>query len=130
MTRMFPINGKFTPDQRELYTIYVKLYQALMTSIRPGKVRDILQDVVRKMDAVMAEYKFTNPRNQEAADAVRRGVPRAGGVGRPFEPRPHGGHGGPRCDGAVRRAEARHDFHDRAGDHHSRRSACTSAWRT
>ncbi len=67
VTRMFPINGKFTPDQRELYTIYVKLYQALMTSIRPGKVRDILQDVVRKMDAVMAEYKFANPRNQEAA---------------------------------------------------------------
>ena len=64
---MFPINGKFTPDQRELYTIYLKLYQALMTSIRPGKVRDILQDVVRKMDAVMAEYRFTNPRNQEAA---------------------------------------------------------------
>src|SRR6185436_7508860 len=50
VTRMFPINGKFTPDQRELYTIYVKLYQALMTSIRPGKVPDILQDVVRKMD--------------------------------------------------------------------------------
>jgi len=67
VTRMFPINGKFTPDQRELYTIYVKLYQALMTSIRPGKVRDILQDVVRKMDGVMADYKFTNPRNQEAA---------------------------------------------------------------
>ncbi len=67
VTRMFPINGKFTPDQRELYTVYVKLYQALMTSIRPGKVRDILQDVVRKMDAVMAEYRFTNPRNQEAA---------------------------------------------------------------
>lgn len=67
VTRMFPVNGKFTPDQRELYTIYVKLYQALMTSIRPGKVRDILQDVVRKMDAVMAEYRFTNPRNREAA---------------------------------------------------------------
>jgi Xaa-Pro aminopeptidase len=67
VTRMFPVNGKFTPDQRELYTIYLKLYQALMTSIRPGKVRDILQDVARKMGAVMAEYKFANPRNREAA---------------------------------------------------------------
>jgi Xaa-Pro aminopeptidase len=67
VTRMFPVNGKFTPDQRELYTIYLKLYQALMTSIRPGKVRDILQDVARKMDAVMAEYRFANPRNREAA---------------------------------------------------------------
>jgi Xaa-Pro aminopeptidase len=67
VTRMFPINGTFTPDQRELYTIYVKLYQALMTSIRPGKVNDIVQDVVRKMDAVMSAYTFTNPRNREAA---------------------------------------------------------------
>jgi Xaa-Pro aminopeptidase len=67
VTRMFPINGTFTPDQRELYTIYLKLYQALMTSIRPGKVSDIVQDVVRKMDAVMSAYPFTNPRNREAA---------------------------------------------------------------
>ena len=67
VTRMFPVNGRFTPDQRELYTIYLKLYQALMTSIRPGKVRDILQDVARKMDAVMAESRFANPRNREAA---------------------------------------------------------------
>jgi Xaa-Pro aminopeptidase len=67
VTRMFPINGTFTPDQRELYTIYLKLYQALMTSIRPGKVSDIVQDVVRKMDAVMSAYTFTNPRNREAA---------------------------------------------------------------
>jgi Xaa-Pro aminopeptidase len=67
VTRMFPVNGKFTPDQRELYTIYLRLYQALMTSIRPGKVRDILHDAARKMDAVMADYRFTNPRNREAA---------------------------------------------------------------
>ena len=37
VTRMFPVNGRFTADQRELYTIYLQLYQALMTSIRPGK---------------------------------------------------------------------------------------------
>ncbi|MBA3403711.1 MAG: aminopeptidase P family protein [Gemmatimonadaceae bacterium] len=67
VTRMFPINGKFTPDQRELYTIYVDLYQALMTSIRPGRAGDILQDAVKKMDVVMASYKFTNPKYKEAA---------------------------------------------------------------
>src|SRR5918995_4299471 len=31
VTRMFPVSGKFTADQRELYGIYVALYQALMT---------------------------------------------------------------------------------------------------
>ena len=36
VTREFPINGKFSADQRELYGIYVKLYKALMTSIKPN----------------------------------------------------------------------------------------------
>ena len=34
VTRIFPADGKFTPRQREFYTIYLRLYQALMTSIR------------------------------------------------------------------------------------------------
>jgi Xaa-Pro aminopeptidase len=67
VTRMFPINGKFTPAQKELYTIYLRLYQALMTSIRPGKAADILKDAVARMDAVMASYTFTNPKYKEAA---------------------------------------------------------------
>jgi Xaa-Pro aminopeptidase len=67
VTRMFPINGKFTTDQRELYGAYVKLYQAIMTSVRPGKVDVILQDIVRRMDSVMASYTFSNPKNQDAA---------------------------------------------------------------
>ena len=96
VTRMFPVNGKFTPDQRELYTIYVKLYQALMTSIRPGKVRDILQDVVRKMDAVMADVQVHEPEEPGGRRAVRRGVSRAGDAHRPSEPRAHGRHGSAR----------------------------------
>jgi Xaa-Pro aminopeptidase len=67
VTRMFPVNGKFTPAQKELYTIYLRLYQALMTSIRPGKPADILTDAVKKMDAVIASYTFTNPKYKEAA---------------------------------------------------------------
>ena len=67
VTRMFPVNGKFSPAQTELYTIYLRLYQALMASIRPGKAGDILKDAVAKMDAVMASYAFTNPKYKEAA---------------------------------------------------------------
>jgi Xaa-Pro aminopeptidase len=67
VTRMFPANGHFSPDQRELYGIYVRLYQAIMTSIRPGKATDILADAVKKMDAAMTSYRFTNPKNREAA---------------------------------------------------------------
>ena len=67
VTRMFPANGKFTPDQRDLYGIYVKLYQALMTSIRPGAPAGILEDVVRKMDQAMASHAFRNQKHRDAA---------------------------------------------------------------
>ena len=36
ISRVFPANGKFTPRQREFYTIYLRLYQALMASIAPN----------------------------------------------------------------------------------------------
>ena len=67
VTRMFPASGKFTADQRELYGIYVKLYQAIMTSIRPGRTGEILKDAVRKMDDAMAAHAFRNPKNRDAA---------------------------------------------------------------
>jgi Xaa-Pro aminopeptidase len=67
VTRMFPANGRFTPAQRELYGIYLELYQALMTSIHPGRGLDILGTAVEKMDAVLASYTFTNPKYREAA---------------------------------------------------------------
>jgi Xaa-Pro aminopeptidase len=68
VTRVFPANGKFTPRQREFYTIYLRLYQSLMTSIkvhaRPG---DVIKEAVAKMDAVMADFKFADPKVKEAA---------------------------------------------------------------
>jgi len=67
VTRMFPVSGKFTADQRELYGIYVKLYQAIMTSIRPGPTSEIMKDVVAKMDAAMASHTFRNPKYKDAA---------------------------------------------------------------
>lgn len=91
VTREFPINGKFTPDQRSLYGIYVKLYKALMTSIKPNvPVIDIIKEAVTKMDAAIASHTFTSPKYKEAAvrfvDTYRRrlappapGTPNGGG---------------------------------------------------
>lgn len=70
VTRVFPANGKFTPLQRELYTVYLRMYQALMSVIRPGvPVRELLQEAGRKMDAIVRETKFTSPHIQTAARA-------------------------------------------------------------
>src|SRR5213075_3067459 len=61
VTRVFPANGRFTPRQREFYTVYVRLYQAVMTSIRPHATgQDILKDAVAKMDAIMASFTFAD----------------------------------------------------------------------
>jgi Xaa-Pro aminopeptidase len=73
VTRMWPVNGKFTADERELYGIYLKLYQSIMTSIRPGPSLDIFKDAVRKMDAVMATYTFHNPKYKAAAERFVEG---------------------------------------------------------
>jgi Xaa-Pro aminopeptidase len=68
VTRVFPANGKFTPRQREMYEIYLRLYQALLTSIdvheRPI---DVIANAVKKMDATMASYRFTDDRIKAAA---------------------------------------------------------------
>jgi Xaa-Pro aminopeptidase len=68
VTRVFPANGRFTPRQRELYTIYLELYRALMTSIRVhASPRDIVKDAVAKMDRVIDGFRFTDPRIKAAA---------------------------------------------------------------
>lgn len=68
VTRVFPANGKFTPRQREFYTIYLRLYQALLTSIRVhARPADIIREAVIKMDRIMAAYPFTDARIKQAA---------------------------------------------------------------
>jgi Xaa-Pro aminopeptidase len=68
VTRVFPANGGFTVRQRELYTIYLRLYQALMTSIRVhASPSAIVREALAKMDAAMASFPFTDPKIREAA---------------------------------------------------------------
>jgi Xaa-Pro aminopeptidase len=70
VTRVFPANGTFTARQHEFYSVYLKLYQALMTSIKVHKApRDIIRDAVTKMDAVMAAFQFADPKIKQAAMA-------------------------------------------------------------
>jgi len=68
VTRIFPANGKFTPRQREFYTIYLRLYQALMTSIQVHVTpAEITKNAVVKMDQIMNSFAFTDPRIKAAA---------------------------------------------------------------
>ena len=74
VTRVFPANGRFGTRQRELYTIYLRLYQALMTSIKVHvSPHDVIVEAVGKMDAVMAAFTFTDPKITAAATAFVEG---------------------------------------------------------
>lgn len=69
VTRMFPANGRFSARQREMYGIYVQLYNALLTSIRPHVApRVVLADAHQKMTAIMQAFTFTDPKIREAAE--------------------------------------------------------------
>jgi Xaa-Pro aminopeptidase len=61
LSRVFPANGKWTPLQRERYTLYLQCYRALLTSIAPGKTpREILTQASAKVDAILAAHSFSN----------------------------------------------------------------------
>ena len=61
MTRVFPANGMFTPRQRELYAIYLQLYQTLITSIKVHAARrDVDRSACTKMADSSRTFKFTD----------------------------------------------------------------------
>lgn len=86
VTRIFPADGTFTPRQREFYTAYLRLYQALLTSIRVrATAREVMDAAVVKMDRFMAEFTFTDPKIRATAAAFVdrfRADPKAANPGR------------------------------------------------
>jgi Xaa-Pro aminopeptidase len=77
VTRQWPVNGRFSAAQRELYTFYLGLYEAILYSIRPHvTAQAILQEAVKKMDAMMATMKFSKPLYENAAKQFVEGYRR------------------------------------------------------
>ena len=68
VTRMWPVNGKFTQQQRELYSFYLGCYRAIIAHIRPNvSPHTVGQEAVRDMDALLQRSKFSNPKHATAA---------------------------------------------------------------
>ena len=54
VTRMFPADGRFDDDERERYTVYLRLYQALMKAIRPYvSPGDVIGAAVEEMNKIL-----------------------------------------------------------------------------
>jgi len=68
VTRMWPVNGKFSPWQRELYGFYVTCYRAILNHIRPGVTAQVVkQEAIRDMETALASTKFSKPQYERAA---------------------------------------------------------------
>jgi Xaa-Pro aminopeptidase len=84
ITRMWPVNGRFSPWQRELYGFYLACYRSILKAIRPGATpAAIMKGALGEMDKALAATRFSKPvyeagarefvtRYREAADTRPR----------------------------------------------------------
>jgi Xaa-Pro aminopeptidase len=78
IARMWPVNGKFSPSQRELLQFVLEYRKAVMKRIRPGVTARAIQDEAKAaMAPILERTKFSKP---EYARAAKRLVDSGGGV--------------------------------------------------
>lgn len=62
VTRMWPVNGRFSPWQRELYGFYLACYRAILTRIRPGvTASQIGREAAVEMQQILDRTTFSKP---------------------------------------------------------------------
>jgi Xaa-Pro aminopeptidase len=78
VARMWPVNGKYSPWQRELLEFVLEHRNAILARIRPGvTVAQILEEAKAAMEPVFASTRFSKPIYEQAA---RRLVNTGGGA--------------------------------------------------
>ena len=69
LTRMWPVNGKFSQWQRDLYGFYLACYRAILKAIRPGALPSaIMQEAANEMDRTLAATRFSKDIYKKAAE--------------------------------------------------------------
>jgi Xaa-Pro aminopeptidase len=68
ITRMWPVSGRFSSQQRELYGFYLAAYRAILKAIRPGATKQaVMEEAAAEMDRVVAAIRFSKPIYEKAA---------------------------------------------------------------
>jgi len=66
--RMWPVNGTYSPLQRELYGYVVQYHRTLLKRIRPGvTAAQIMDEAAAEMSTVVAATRFSKPIYEAAA---------------------------------------------------------------
>lgn len=69
VTRMWPVNGKFTPDQRSFTEFILAYRDALLKRIKPGITpQQVLQGARTEMEQVLKSTKFSKEYYRKAAE--------------------------------------------------------------
>jgi Xaa-Pro aminopeptidase len=78
IARMWPVNGRFSPVQREILSFVLAYRNAVLKRIKPGATVDqVLLDTKAEMEAVLARTRFSKPIYE---DAARKLVTTSGGA--------------------------------------------------
>ena len=71
--RMWPVNGKYEPWQRELLQIILEYRNVVLDIIRPGiTTKQVLKEAEKKMKPIMKKYKFSKSIYKKAAEKMVR----------------------------------------------------------
>ncbi|MEZ5344907.1 MAG: Xaa-Pro peptidase family protein [Pyrinomonadaceae bacterium] len=69
VTRMWPVNGKFSRDQRDLYGFYLACYKSILYNIRSGKTPgEISEKAAQEMEQHLAKASFSKDIYKKAAE--------------------------------------------------------------
>jgi Xaa-Pro aminopeptidase len=109
VTRMYPVNGKFSQWQKELYGFYLACYRQIIKAIAPGKTgAEVIEEAGAAMDPILAAAKFSRPSHRKAAEDFVASYKKSGQSEYPYlghwvgmSTHDDGPHGGPMKPGMV-----------------------------
>ena len=83
ITRMWPVNGRFSSEQRALYQFYVACYRAILKAIRPGVTHtQAKQEAATAMEKILAGARLAKPTHLKAAADFVKSYRDSAGQGR------------------------------------------------
>jgi Xaa-Pro aminopeptidase len=69
VTRMWPVNGKFSPEQRQLCSFIQMVHDAVLKRIRPGVTSDqIMEEVSGELKKIVETTRWLKPSYKTAAE--------------------------------------------------------------
>lgn len=81
VSRIWPVNGKFTAAQKELYTFILAFYKELLKRIRPGVTSDqVMDEASEALKGIFDKTNFSKPIYRSAA---REALTFRGGLSHP-----------------------------------------------